>query len=779
MFSSTNPTFITLLVMIAISTLLLVKIWQLQAALSLSGTQDKENVEPPEAPDVANENPANTQLELAEITNAICEGYMDAHLMTDQYQFSDNWYLSMGYRPTDLPDQFSDTLREIVHPDDLARVLDLIKQPLHGDGLARISTNFRLRHADGHWAWSHGVGQVFFDGDGNASRLIASHTDISEFKDIERDLRNSHAFAGIRNYRFDIVNDIVELGSVPLLNQTPSEPDQWIRGFASDLIHRDDLSHVIDEITQAAGRNQPLNFGFRVVNPDGKIGHLVLYGSAETDANGTPIYAKGVFREVTEQKRSESRYVEFGKLLDDSLTGLVITRIKDLKVLYANQKYCDDSGFEIDEIIGIHSSKLIFGGDGEKISKLIDGLTERRQEEKKWHQAATKLRRKDGGHYPADVWTQLSEWEGEPAVATMILDITGQVEAQEALQRSEQKYRSIFDALPDGVVLCQQPDLTVLDCNQELADSHGWELSELKGKHVSMFARPGGSRRQTDALAALEQAPDKIIGEGVHVRKDNSEFPVEAHLKTITIGQEAYIVTVVRDITERHRYVKRLEQQKAEIEQFTFSISHDLKSPLVTIEGFSEILAENLANNDIESAQDDLRRISSAAEKMHRLLTDLLEFSRLGITPHKSEPTALNKIIDDARERTAGQIAESSATITVEPNLPTINCNPDRLAQLYQNLIDNAIKFRRDDNPLAIDIGWDTQNNYFFVDDNGRGIPLQFQNRVFGLFDQLDPGLPGSGIGLASVKRIIETHGGKIWVKSPSAMGGTRICFSL
>ena len=222
-----------------------------------------------------------------------------------------------------------------------------------------------------------------------------------------------------------------------------------------------------------------------------------------------------------------------------------------------------------------------------------------------------------------------------------------------------------------------------------------------------------------------------------------------------------------------------LKQQKAEIEQFTYSISHDLKSPLVTIEGFSEILAENLATNDLENAQSDLRRINKAASKMHVLLTELLEYSRLGITPHSTTPTAMNDIVEDALERVAGQVLETSAQITVAPDLPTVNGNPDRLAQVYQNLIDNSIKFRHPDRPIEIELGWDPEKNCFFVDDNGRGIELQFQNKVFALFDQLDPEQPGSGIGLATVKRIIDTHEGKIWVESPSALGGTKISFFL
>ncbi|MBL4622115.1 MAG: HAMP domain-containing histidine kinase, partial [Immundisolibacteraceae bacterium] len=270
-----------------------------------------------------------------------------------------------------------------------------------------------------------------------------------------------------------------------------------------------------------------------------------------------------------------------------------------------------------------------------------------------------------------------------------------------------------------------------------------------------------------------------FVSEGVDIHRDGTELPFEAHAKAITIQDQRLMVTVLRDATERNSYIRELQQQKADIEQFTYAISHDLKSPLITIEGFAEILSDNLKNNRLDEADSDLQRITRAAGKMHVLLTELLEYSRLGVTVIKTEQVSMTEVIEDAMERVAGQIVRSAATLTITPDLPTVKGNAGRLAQLYQNLIDNAIKFNVDNTNINIELGWDSKQKCFFIDDNGPGIALEFQDKVFGLFDQLDPQHRGSGIGLATAKRIVETHGGKIWVQSPSHLGGTCFCFTL
>ncbi|RLA13133.1 MAG: histidine kinase, partial [Gammaproteobacteria bacterium] len=141
--------------------------------------------------------------------------------------------------------------------------------------------------------------------------------------------------------------------------------------------------------------------------------------------------------------------------------------------------------------------------------------------------------------------------------------------------------------------------------------------------------------------------------------------------------------------------------------------------------------------------------------------------------------TPADKIIADALDQVAGQVHQTAAEISVQPNMPPVYGSPERLAQLYQNLIDNALKFAGADTTPLIQVGWDQEKEFFFVEDNGPGIAPHYHSRIFGLFDQIDAKQDGSGIGLATAKRIVESHGGEMWVDSSSSLGGAKFCFTL
>ena len=752
----------TILLMTIIIVLLLTKVWRQQKAAITRQCDDGSLFDP----------------QFNNLANAICEGFFEANLITGAYQVSESWAQTTGYTQQELPAKFPDMITMVVHPADAAKVMTSVSKPSATGERTKFTHVVRIRHANGHWLWIRGLGRVFYDEKGKPERIIASHANITKVKQAEQALRNSQILAGLRAYRYDPIAESVSLGPNTHSNSLLRAVPEWIEMPAANIIHPDDLTSVVQALGEA-DQNDHLELEFRVVNADGATGYVVIYGDIETDANGKFTAINGVFRDITQQKRSESRFIEFGKLLDGSRTGLVLTHIDNHEMVYANQKYYADSGYSVEEIVGKHCTTIVPDWNDDQITRLFAMLRRKQHDTKKWYYQSEKMGRKNGGAYPADIWIQVTEWEGQTVIATMILDISDRAEAQQALALSEQKYRRIFDALPDGICLFKENDQTVIDCNQELARSHGWTLEEIMGQPISMFISERNALFQDKAVTELSTATGKVITESLNIRKDKSEFPVEAHLKAITINQEPYIVTVVRDVTERHRYIKELKQQKADIEQFTYSISHDLKSPLVTIEGFSEILSDNLANNDIDHAQKDLRRINLAAVKMHNLLTELLDFSRLGLTIQPTKTMAMTKIINEALARTSVQINDANVNISIGTELPEVTGNPERLTQLYQSLIDNAIKFGGQEKPIEILFDWDVEKGHFFVDDNGTGIAPQFQDRVFVLFNQLDPGQAGSGIGLAAVKRIIEAHGGRAWIESPSPMGGTRICFSL
>ena len=224
-----------------------------------------------------------------------------------------------------------------------------------------------------------------------------------------------------------------------------------------------------------------------------------------------------------------------------------------------------------------------------------------------------------------------------------------------------------------------------------------------------------------------------------------------------------------------------LARKNAELERFNYTVSHDLKSPLVTIRGFAGLAGTDLAAGRHDAVRKDLGRIVAAADKMHRLLDDLLELSRIGRVVHPPEDVSLADLVKDAIELLKGSFEPKGVAVHVAADLPMVHADRRRLLEVLQNLLENAAKFMGAQAQPKVEVGWrqDGTERVFYVRDNGRGIEPRFLERVFGLFEKLDPACDGTGVGLALVRRIIEAHGGRAWAESEGPGRGATFCFTL
>jgi len=237
----------------------------------------------------------------------------------------------------------------------------------------------------------------------------------------------------------------------------------------------------------------------------------------------------------------------------------------------------------------------------------------------------------------------------------------------------------------------------------------------------------------------------------------------------------------IRTEAVREKLIGELEQKNAELERFTYTVSHDLKSPLVTIKGFLGMLKKDMEQGREDRVQKDMERIAEAADKMGILLSELLELSRIGRIVNPPEEVDLGQLTREALETLDGRIQARNITVTVSPDLPTVYTDRNRMREVLENLIDNAAKHMGDQpNPL-IEIGREQNETetIIHVRDNGIGIEPRFHAKIFGLFEKLSADSEGSGIGLAIVKRIIETYGGRIWVESDGLGKGSTFRFTL
>ncbi|HJS20753.1 MAG TPA: PAS domain S-box protein [Anaerolineales bacterium] len=357
------------------------------------------------------------------------------------------------------------------------------------------------------------------------------------------------------------------------------------------------------------------------------------------------------------------------------------------------------------------------------------------------------------------------------------LDITALKSAEEALRRSEVRTRALLTAIPD-MIFEFGSDGTILQFIPSANNAPLFPPEQFLGRTIGEVL-PALSAQTAFAIdRALESG--QVTAFQYELMQDGRNRTFEARLTPL--GSDT-VLAMVRDVSlqkwieeEREKLIVELEQKNAELEQFTYTVSHDLKSPLITIRGFLGFIREDSQSGNLTRLDADIQRISAATEKMQALLNDLLELSRVGRLMNKPQEIDFNILVNETLEFLHGRISQSGVAVTVADYLPAVYGDQERLLEVLQNLIDNACKFMGDQPSPCIEIGHQGfENNMpvFYVRDNGVGIAPEFHDNIFGLFNKLDVRSEGTGVGLALVKRIVEFHGGRIWVESGPGQGTT------
>ena len=350
--------------------------------------------------------------------------------------------------------------------------------------------------------------------------------------------------------------------------------------------------------------------------------------------------------------------------------------------------------------------------------------------------------------------------------------------------------QGILDLPPGGIRFPSQqltPD-NFLSTNQ----ASTWVAEALYAKEERLgFVLLNVDPKDADVCGALRGLISNALQAVIlNERRMDAEAQLREHQRNLEQLVEARTLALretneqlQQEITERQRteveresLIKELESKNAELERFTYTVSHDLKSPLVTISGFLGYIEEDAASGNTERLQKDIQSIQKATSKMQSLLNELLELSRIGRMVNDPQPIPFNDLVNAALESVHGILDANNVTVHTQPNLPTIYGDRQRLMEVLQNLIDNAAKYTKEKNSPTIEIGQAGEEGnkpIFYVKDNGIGIAPKYHELIFGLFEKLDANTEGTGVVLALVKRIIEFHGGRIWVESEAGQGTT------
>jgi PAS domain S-box-containing protein len=387
-----------------------------------------------------------------------------------------------------------------------------------------------------------------------------------------------------------------------------------------------------------------------------------------------------------------------------------------------------------------------------------------------------------------NVRTSLSYEVGELGNLARTFDqMAESLEIQQAeTRRSNEAFRQLAAIVEssDDAIVGTDLDGTITSWNMGAERIYGYSTEEITGRPVSVLIPPDRRTTVPDVLTRLKQGERVENFETTHMDKDGTRIDVSlvfSPIKSAT-GEIVGTSAIARNITERKRaeediekHAKELARSNAELEQFAYAASHDLQEPLRMVASYTQLLAKRYQGKLDADAEEFIRYAVDGATRMQRLIQDLLALSRVGSRHLEFLPTDCEALLDQALTALKATIEETDALVTHDP-LPTVKADALQLIQLFQNLIGNALKYRTEDRPY-VHISADREGDtwVFSVRDNGIGIDPKYAERVFEVFERLhgEAEYPGTGIGLAICKKIVERHDGRIWVESEPGKGAT------
>jgi PAS domain S-box-containing protein len=380
-------------------------------------------------------------------------------------------------------------------------------------------------------------------------------------------------------------------------------------------------------------------------------------------------------------------------------------------------------------------------------------------------------RRKDGSEVPIEIGLNPIESPGGLFILASIIDITER-------KHAEQRFRLVVEAAPNAMLMVDA-ERTITLVNRKAEDMFGYTRDELVGQAVELLVPERFRLRHPGHVQGFFLEPkQRAMGVGHELfgrRKDGSEVPIEIGLNPLETPEGLFTLASIIDITERKRQEGELRRSNEDLEQFAYIASHDLQEPLRMVASYTELLAQRYQGQLDARADKYIYYAVDGAKRMQTLIADLLAYSRVGSQGKPLAPVSADLVVANVLRTLRGQIRELEAEIDVGP-LPTVLADESQLGQLFQNLIGNALKFRGESPPqIRVRARAEGEHWVFSVQDNGIGISMQYAERVFQMFQRLHERgrYEGSGIGLAIAKRILERHGGKIWLESELGVGTT------
>ena len=465
----------------------------------------------------------------------------------------------------------------------------------------------------------------------------------------------------------------------------------------------------------------------------------------------------------------------FGQIIENLSSEIIIFNAETLKVLNANKAARKNLGYSLDELLNMIPTDINPESDLDEIKQLVAPL--KRGEVDKVV-LETVHRRKEGTIYNVEVNLQIADHLGDSAIIANIFDISERIKSETFIKKKSDFLKLILDTSP-CIIGVKDRDYNIVEANQKLLELYP---EEMRDSVIGTSTVEEYSKEDRDAF--LEN--DRIAFEtGYSEVTETLDMPMGRRLTLYTqkvrfedAKGTPYILLIAVDVTDREELIQKLANSNEELERFAYVCSHDLQEPLRMIRSFSDRLKTHLSDilKDDPKGQKYFNFVTDGAERSQKLIADILEYSSIDNNPHHLESFNVKELIDVVKKNLALQLDEKQAKITFD-DLPELTANKTQIYQLLQNLINNGLKYQSQNLLPHVHIAFkDTDTHFEFeVRDNGIGIDQKNLKKVFDVFQRLHrrDQYKGTGVGLAICKKIVDQHGGKIWVESKPGEGSS------